>query len=404
MECAVSDGGFPAGYPAAHGPFPVVSYQGGGLIMAPEVVTITFQGDTLAPQLEQFTDDILQTCWWDEVRAPFCSGTSGTTGCIQRGTPANTVDHVELTTPAAASYTDAQIQALIQQGVAAGTMPPPNANRIYTVFIPQTSSVSDQGLGSSCQSFGGYHSNTSVSAQGGTSSNVPYAVVAECAPQGFPSLFDETTFYASHEITEASTDPYPMSGQLGFVLNENNEDDFAWNFAPGGGDEVGDLCVDLIGQGQGNPHDRYTATGAHGSYMVQRIWNPTAAAAGGDPCGPIGPDDAPYFNLAIPQGSGVHTVAVGSSVTFPVTAFSTGPVTSWLVAGYDWASVYQGQPSTLTITPSQTTVTNGDQIMVTVTLNSMPPEIANGVNGAVFVLLSQSGSTLHTWSGLIVAN
>jgi hypothetical protein len=42
--------------------------------------------------------------------------------------------------------------------------------------------------------------------------------------------------------------------------------------------------------------------------------------------------------------------------------------------------------------------------MVTVTLNSMPPEIANGVNGAVFVLLSQSGSTLHTWSGLIVAN
>jgi hypothetical protein len=400
MTCPVADGGFPAGYPAAHAPFPTVVYQGGGIIETPEVVTITFPGDSLGAQLEQFGDDVLQTCYWDAVRAPFCE--MGTTGCMQRGATPSGVDHVQVTTAPSATYTDAQIQQFLQGLVANGTAPPPNGNRIYVIYFPQSVTISDQGLGTSCQNFGGYHAATSVAPMGGNTANVPYAVVPECPPFGFNSLLDSVTYDASHEITEAATDPFSSLNQTGFYLDFGNSDNDSWNFLAGG--EVGDLCVDLLGPSQKKPIDRFSAVGAHGTYVVQRMWSPVAAGLGGDPCVPYTSMDEPYFNLAIAQGADLQRLSVGGSVTIEADAFSTDPSAgTWGIGAIDWTAEMSGQTPPLTITPSKTSVTNGDKISVTLTLNSAPLQpIAQGVNGEVFILYSANATAIHVWAGLVV--
>ena len=229
---------------------------------------------------------------------------------------------------------------------------------------------------------------------------MPWSLAARFL-RSFGSALDQLTFSGSHEITEAATDPFFVGQQAGYYLDFGNHSNEGWNLTAGG--EVGDLRVDLLGESQNTPHDQFTAVGAHGSYVVQRIWSPAAALAGGDPCVPIGPSDAPYFNTAIAQGSGVQVLAVGASVTFEADGFSTAPGTTWTLSGFDWTAYSTGSASSLTITPSVTSVSNGTKVMVTVTLNSQPPAIAQGLNGAVFVLISNSGTTFHTWSGLIIA-
>ena len=405
LACSLPDAGFPAGYPAAHAPLPTVTYQGAGILAQPEVVTVTFPSDALATQLDQFGDDVLQTCWWNAARQGYCSGAGGAAPCVGMGvTPA--MSHVQLTTPAAASYTDTQqpngastLQDFVKAQVASGAFPAPTAGTIYAMYFPAGTTISLDGQ-TSCNAFGGYHMSTQVTPPGGTPTTAAYAVIPECGAMGFASSFAELTFSASHEISEAVTDPFPQGSSAGFYLDFSNNDNVAWNLIGGG--EVGDLCVDLVGESQHTPHDQFTAVGAHGSYTVQRIWSVAAAAAGGDPCVPIGADDSPYFNVALAQGAGLQHLAVGKSVTIAAGAFSTGPLTSWAVQGIDMASL-QGQAAVVSVTLDKSTVTNGDTAMVTLTLNSAPPALSQGINGAVYVLVSQSGTTSHLWPGLVVS-
>lgn len=398
MTCTMPDGGFPAGYPATHAPFPTVPYNGGGVLVQPEAVTITFQGDTLAPQLEQFGDQIMQSCYWDSVRAGYCEGAGGP--CIGRGVVPAT-PHVELPMPANATYTGQGIDSFVQAEVASGAFPPPDPGTIYAMYFPGSTTITS-GSGKSCSNFLGYHSSVSVTPPGGTATNVAYAVIDEC-PGG--SLLDGTTRTASHEFIEAATDPFVGSGGYGYIM-DFNEDNLGWLYFSVAG-EVGDLCDDLLSFFEGNsPQDVFQATTASSSFAVQRIWSIGAATAGGDPCVPIGPGNAPYFNLAIAAGQQTQVLSVGQQVTFEADAFSTGPV-SWTVGSIDWTSITTGASSAISVsiqTPDAGTVTNGDALMVTVKLNSMPTtQIAQGTNGSVFLLLSQSGSTLHYWPGAIIA-
>ncbi len=407
MTCPVSDGGFPAGYPAMHAPFPIVSYYGGGILAQPEVVTVTFQGDALAQQFEQFGDQILQTCWWDTVRQGYCDTSNN---CIGRGVVPAT-PHVELPMPAAASYTDQALRSFIQSEVASGAFPPPAPGTIYAMYFPG-STVITSGAGTSCTNFGGYHGSVTVTPQGGTAATVTYAVIDECPTFGGTSVLDQTTVTASHEFTEASTDPFASMGNYGYIIDYNDSQNLGWEGWSIGG-EVGDLCVDLLGETQGAPHDLFQVTTASGSFSVQRMWSVGAAALGGDPCVPIGPNDTPYFNVAIASGSATQIMTVGSEVTFEADAFSTGPFGPWTIASFDWSSYFSGTSSAISISFAgedggvTSSVSNGDKVMVTLKLNSMPTtQIAQGVNGAVFLIVSQStqaGDTLHYWPGAVIA-
>src|SRR5262249_4428422 len=110
-------------------------------------------------------------------------------------------------TPAPAkTLTDAAIQSQLKKAVKAGTVPAPNANRLYFLYAPPGVTVEmDSAL--SCQAFCGYHNHI-----GGKIfyAMMPYPGCSGC--QGGLSEFDSLTSISSHEMAEAITDPVPGEG------------------------------------------------------------------------------------------------------------------------------------------------------------------------------------------------
>jgi hypothetical protein len=397
QECMPMNGMIAPGFPAMHAPLPQVGYQGGGVLQTPEVVTVTFPGDSMAPQVEAFGDGILQTCWWDTVRAGYCEANG--MSCVGRGVvPAK--PHVELTAAAATSYTDSAmggastLQQFIQQQVSSGTFPAPDAGTIYAVYFPSGTSISLDGAQSCVNGgFGGYHNSMTVTPPGGSNTVVSYAVIPRCT-----NTVAEITFAASHELSEASTDPHVGENQIGYYLSQSNLDYLPWALLGGG--EIGDLCVDPTGANQ----DQTTATLGSTTWTVQRIWSNANAAASLDPCVPM-PSSEVYFNLAPEAGNGTLNMTVGATQTFTATAFSTAPMADWTIEGADLAQL-QGQTPIVQVTLSANTAKNGDSITVTVKLNSTPPPYpGTNIPAEPYFLVSavsQQGP-IHLWPMLVTS-
>ena len=384
---------------APHGPLPQLKYQGGPLLLAPKVVTVTFDGDANASALQAFGDTIVASTWWAAVTAAFCNGADA---CIGQGSSGG---HVELTTPPAASYTDStsggpsSIQEFVSDEIASGAFPAPDANTLYVIYFPASTTItlgegSDES-GTSCQQFGGYHN--SVVASGGAAPTA-YAVIPECAPRQGSNLdpVQSLTFAASHEIVEAASDPVQTTTTLGYYLDLGDETVLGWDLVSGG--EAADLCVDVTGLHQ----DETTADG----YAVQRIWSNANAASGIDPCIPVPAGDV-YFNVA-PEGTSTFIVLeVGQSATFEADAFSTEAMASWTLGGVDWATALKEvNDPLLTFTfngEKSVLVNNGDRVQITVTLDADPGQLG----GADGLLLSTAGpaaapTAAHLWPILVV--
>lgn len=130
---------------------------------------------------------------------------------------------------------------MIQQQVAAGKLPQPNANLLYFVFLPSGTTVTSGGS-ASCQAFCGYHdaiANQTFYAV------MPFPDCSGCS-SGLDS-FGALTVTASHELCEAITDPIPGQG---------------WYDDANG--EIGDICA--------------WQSKRIGGYAVQREWSNRAQA------------------------------------------------------------------------------------------------------------------------------
>src|SRR5262249_2704509 len=117
---------------------------------------------------------------------------------------------------------------------------------------------------------------------------------------------DSLTTAASHELTEAATDPYPEYGSMGYDLIKKSP----WN--PAGG-EIADLCEFVSGVPEG-------------SYTVTRAWSNENAKLGQQPCVPVPTDNAdiPYFNAGIVNE--LQTAKAGDTLTTEVDCYSFGPL------------------------------------------------------------------------------
>ena len=384
---------------APHGPLPQLKYQGGPLLLTPKIVTVTFDGDANASALETFDDAIVGSAWWTEVTAAFCNGAGACIG------PGSSGGHVELTTAPAMSYTDStsggpsSLQLFVSQEVASGAFPAPDANTLYVIYFPASTTITlgegGDESGTSCEQFGGYH-NSLVATPG--AARTAYVVIPECAPRQGSNLdpLQSLTFAASHEIVEASSDPVQTTTTLGYYLDLGDETVLGWDLVAGG--EAADLCVDVTGLHQ----DETTAEG----YMVQRIWSNANAAAGIDPCIPVPAHDI-YFNVAPEGTSSFIVLEVGQSATFEADAFSTAAMASWTLGGVDWASAQKEvNDPLLTFTfngEKSVVVNNGDKVQITVTLDADPGELG----GADGWLLSTAGpaaapTAAHLWPILVV--
>jgi hypothetical protein len=359
---------------ASHAPLPQLVYQGGPVLTATRAVTVTFVGDALAPDLDSFGATVTSNPWWSLVSAGFCEASGPCVGAVSGAS-------VSLGMPAAASYTDSiqggpsSIQDLLRTALDQNVLPAPDpgspSSTVYVLYVPTATTVSLDGDESCADGgFGGYHSAMSYG-----SGAVPYAVVAECEPEPrnntslpSPSVLQETTLAASHELLETATDPV----DTGYWLDPTDEHNWGWMDVSGSG-EVADLCVDFFELNQD-----FTTEGA---FTVQRMWSNARAAQGIDPCVPAPPDSV-YFNVA-PERS-FFVLDVGQSVTFDADAFSSGSMADWVLGVQDWTVTTSTQPYlSFSIVGARQdrdgpsiAVRNGSTVQVTATLLRDPGSLA----------------------------
>jgi hypothetical protein len=374
-----------ASFPAPFGPAPQVGSGGGQPLTAPKAIAITFDGDAMRPQLEQFVAGVGTTSWWNSVTAEYG------VGALFAGTP------VHLTEAAPATIVDADIQKFLA-GKLDGTHPEfggaPDASTVYTIFYPEaTTSITlgDAATGlKSCTDMGGYHNQLTL--PNGT--NVVYAVIPRCA-QGFAGMtgIDAVTGTASHELVEAATDPLVVTAP---AFSGTDDDGVGLELMLGGG-EVGDMCSS--NQGAFFKPDGFPFT-------VQRTWSNKAAAAGQDPCVPA--MAGTYFNAA-PQAADQITftnagqsskfkgiqIPVGSSKTIPVVIYSDAPTDVITLGALDNAAV-RGGAQQLTFAWDKTTGRNGDVVHLTITA------VAMGQYGIAPFLVTSTYNGRTTYSGGVV--
>lgn len=107
------------------------------------------------------------------------------------------------TGPVPAVLPDDQIRAEIRAQVAAGHLPPPDADTLYVVFPPPGVTVVNEQSETSTHDFAGYHDYTWIG-------DFAYAVIPYAGDKP-----EWMTTPASHELAEAVTDPQPYLQVLG---------------------------------------------------------------------------------------------------------------------------------------------------------------------------------------------
>jgi hypothetical protein len=339
---AASDGACPppptgAFTEATHAPLPTVVYFGGNVIPAPQVVDFTFPTTSNVAALQAYSQTITRTPWFSDVSKDYCVADGGP--CI---TPGPTGISVPITTAADATYVDnfggavtggTDLQAFMNTQIAAAvtakTIPAPSANSLYIFYFPpgiviQTPAMQTQ----SCQGFSGYHYHMLYS-DGKTP--IYYAIVPDCSSAGSTRELSSMEIAASHEIIEATTDPEPDNGFLGWYLDVPTEADAAvttnqfrndpWTNLQFG--EVGDNCESV---------SLHTWPLDDAGNVAQRIWSASAATAGHNPCVPV-PAGETYYNVS--SDKAIYVANVGDTFTVDISAFSDVARAAWKLEAED---------------------------------------------------------------------
>jgi len=368
---APSDAGF---VEAPHAALPQIPDNGGPVVAAPKLVTITFAGYSQDATMKSFADWIVGSSWFTEVGHDYGVG-AGTH-----------VAHVVLQMTAPTSPTDLDTQALIEQKIGDGTLPSPfdvdggtdggggadagsgvAGGYVYVLFYPQgTTAGGFLGGGDTCADLGGgsfiggYHWETQSGAY-----HVPYAVVPTCSDASGVENASDLEASASHEIMEASTDPFPYT-TTGYALTDPSN---PWTYTDG---EVADLC-----EGQ---------TLQQNGFTVQRIWSNGAAAAGTAPCIPA---PAGGFYDVSPSPNTTQMVAAGASTTFTLTGFSTDPIPPWSLTAFAGYGTF-----TPTLQLSTSTIGNGQMATLKVTV---PSTATSQGYASIFVSSSRGLNDFNYW-------
>jgi hypothetical protein len=383
-----------SGYPAAHPPMPQVIDLGGPVMTAPKFVVITFAGDSLAAQIDDFASKVASSkTYW-----------SGTTAEYGVGPVASVLDISVAETPPT-TLADSDVQTWLAaklSGPEAGVLeggapwPQPDGETVYMIYYPSNVTVS-QGGGTSCNQFYGYHGDFSFpSATGGF---VTYSVVARCPPFPSTSAIDSIAAIASHEFVEAATDPLAVDHP---AYLQPDADHAAWGLLGGG--EVGDMCASF-----GNVFYKPTDL----PYLVQRTWSNKAAAASLDPCEPDG--TVPYFNAAAVLNDAVKVggvttkgvkIAAGATGTVTLDLYSSAPTSGpWSVQAVDALSYFGGSSPELSLsfaggTSDTTSGKNGDTLELNIKVLTADPS-----GGELFMLVSTLGTSMTApqtyWVGVV---
>jgi hypothetical protein len=229
----------------------------------------------LASQYSTFLGRLVNSSYMDQLREY-----STVNQIIHRGTFVNSdvtangwTTHLPVSGSMLPTIADADITNMLGSEIAADRLPPPDANRLYVVYVAPNTVVTnpsvvtkDNHLANSLQDFTGYHGQATD--QSGRT--YTYAVVVD--PTGYgkgngPAAtpanlksFQYATITTSHEMAEAITDPDAATGWRNYDKT-----------SPQYNDEIGDLAQDLPPPGPSGVVG-YILDG----YAVQMLWSNNA--------------------------------------------------------------------------------------------------------------------------------
>jgi hypothetical protein len=342
----------PATYhPAPHAPNGPLFYNGGPIIDSPSVITINYRDDPSASVYEGFDDWIVTSDWLATIGADY-------------GIGLGTNQNIILDGPAPTSLLDSDIRTLLYELILDGGLPPPTskdggqvAEQIYFLYLPAGTTVSDNGLGQSCQNFGGYHSENDMAAM-----HFAYAVIPTCDPNA--PYYQEQA--ASHELAEASSDP--LVGTAPAYANPADQNGWVG--------EIGDLCT-LYGTG-------YQMPDGGPFYSVQRIWSIGAADAGQQPCIPA--TRGPYANVSPDAGPDIESNdaslfvgRAGQTFNITLTGWASVPSVPFGMRVGPWGVGLVPASFGLGVSWDKTSLTNGEEATLTVTVPADAPHHSAGI-------------------------
>jgi hypothetical protein len=206
---------------------PTVTYHGGALLPHVEVQGLYLGSDwynnntyyNQTAQFENFNRFLPQSSYMDLLTQLGYSVGRGSTS-------PGTIDRLVLNKN---NYlTDSTIRGEIQRFINAGYLRPPDANRLYVVYVEPGAAILDDhdGNATSIRDFAGYHGAFAGRTATGYGMDIHYAVIAYAGGYNpvFPGLtpFGSMTLTASHEIAEAATDPNVGYRALGWYDDYNN--------------------------------------------------------------------------------------------------------------------------------------------------------------------------------------
>lgn len=361
----VNQGAPSSTYPAFQVDVAQVVDNGGPVLAAPVVVTITWSTDPDVATYQAMGDAIGASAYWKDINSEYGVGPA----------VSGTANHVNITTAAPASYADTDLDAFVETN-AGTTWPAATTNTIYALYLPPGTTLTSGGQDLCAQGVGGYHTES-------MNKSLVYAIMPHCS--GFQTA--DVELAASHEMNEASTDPHPGTNPAYVGFDENH---LAFEFFNQFQDELGDACESFTTSSDSTDWTPYT---------VQRQWSNKSAAAGSQWCLPK--LDEPFYNTtflpssnldtitanlsALGPGGGPTTskgfkVALNASRTFPIGLFSdmatSGPFTldvQGLGADTPLAQDQNGNNinnGNATVTLDRTSGVNGDIANVTVTPTS----------------------------------
>lgn len=346
----VMPGKQPASFPSKHPGMPVIPDHGGPVLTAPVIVTVTFPNDALEADVQKFDDAIGGLSWWSTVHTEYGIGAAKGGG------------HVSIPDAPPASMTDADVQQWIADRVADGTLPAPTDQTIYALYYPDTTTITLDGS-QSCQAFLGYHDSTFVAFQG-QNVEVQYAVINRCGDLG------QLTETASHEFTEAATDPHPLSNPAYSFLTDN-----AWTSAGG---EDGDMCS-------------MVSPVTEAGYSLTRVWSNAHAKKGDQPCIPVPDKTLPYFNAGVNKDT--TTAHPGDTLVLEVDCYSFGALP------HPFKIAAQAHtPSILKMSFDKPTCQNGETAKLTI---EVAKTAKKGTAYHYEVTADLDAMTGHLWRGLV---
>jgi hypothetical protein len=384
-------------WPAAHYPLPLMVNEGGSVMAAPKIVTVTFAGNPDVTALQTFDDTFAEgTPWWKAVTAGYNIG------------PATAGGHYVLPDTVSNTSLDddqGQVGLLVTTAIGSGALPQPDANTVFVLFFPSTTTLTVQG-GQGCSSFGAYHNTVDLPTEAGMLQLV-YAVIANCPAQGSTDQsMASTTDDVSHELIEAATDPGVGVGNITWYGYNN-----AWfrlPTAPGsapmpGQGEVADVC-----------QSSRSITDAMGNVLA-RSWVNAAAVASSDPCQPELAGEI-FYSVAVPtttekqapypDSDGYIVVPRGTTATVDSVIFSEAklPNDVQVSVGIRAQGSQTLNPAIATgITTSVTPTSGHNGVHVTLTIQVASNATAGdyGSTTKVAVRAALSSTDHHDWPFII---